>query len=403
MVRLKTRHQALPPTSEQFLLFVVVLLKVLVGNNSLYLQVLLVLSFREFYEYFFLYPYPLFAKEKQYFVKQFYEEARQNKPRQFLQNNGDKANYQKIFADNGYIIAVDNVSLEVHEGEILIIMGLSGSGKSTLLRCLSRLIESTDGKVDFEGKNLLTMSSEYLIQLRRHKMGMVFQNFALLPHKTVLQNIVFPLQIRDKDIKKNIRRTREMIKLVGLEGRENYFPRELSGGQQQRVGIARSLAVEPDVWFLDEPFSALDPLIRHEMQDEFLRLQSLLKKTIVFITHDFNEALRLADRVAIMYNGKIEQVGTPAEIVLNPATNYVKKFTNEIPREKVLTVTAVMDKLNKNEKLTQKSITENELIENVAEQVLGGDQPVPVKNSQGKIVGVLHQKKVLNVLFGKRK
>ena len=234
-------------------------------------------------------------------------------------------------------------------------------------------------------------------------MGMVFQNFALLPHKTVLQNIVFPLQIRDRDIKKNIRRTREMIKLVGLEGRENYFPRELSGGQQQRVGIARSLAVEPDVWFLDEPFSALDPLIRHEMQDEFLRLQSLLKKTIVFITHDFNEALRLADRVAIMYNGKIEQVGTPAEIVLNPATNYVKKFTNEIPREKVLTVTAVMDKLNKNEKLTQKSITENELIENVAEQVLGGDQPVPVKNSQGKIVGVLHQKKVLNVLFGKRK
>ncbi len=326
-----------------------------------------------------------------------------DKPRQFLQNNGDKANYQKIFADNGYIIAVDNVSLEVHEGEILIIMGLSGSGKSTLVRCLSRLIESTDGKVDFEGKNLLTMSSEDLIQLRRHKMGMVFQNFALLPHKTVLQNIVFPLQIRDKDIKKNIRRTREMIKLVGLEGRENYFPRELSGGQQQRVGIARSLAVEPDVWFLDEPFSALDPLIRHEMQDEFLRLQSLLKKTIVFITHDFNEALRLADRVAIMYHGKIEQVGTPAEIVLNPATNYVKKFTNEIPREKVLTVTAVMDKLNKNEKLTQKSITENELIENVAEQVLGGDQPVPVKNSQGKIVGVLHQKKVLNVLFGKRK
>ena len=194
-----------------------------------------------------------------------------------------------------------------------------------------------------------------------------------------------------------------MIKLVGLEGRENYFPRELSGGQQQRVGIARSLAVEPDVWFLDEPFSALDPLIRHEMQDEFLRLQSLLKKTIVFITHDFNEALRLADRVAIMYHGKIEQVGTPAEIVLNPATNYVKKFTNKIPREKVLTVTAVMDKLNKNEKLTQKSITENELIENVAEQVLGGDQPVPVKNLQGKIVGVLHQKKVLNVLFGKRK
>ena len=190
----------------------------------------------------------------------------------------------KNFKDESHIIAVDNVSLEVHEGEILIIMGLSGSGKSTLVRCLSRLINSTSGEVTFEGENLLKMNSKDLIQLRRHKMGMVFQNFALLPHKTVLQNIAFPLQIRDNNIKGNIRRAREMIKLVSLDGRENYFPRELS---QQRVGIARSLAVEPDVWFLDEPFSALDPLIRHEMQDEFLRLQSLLKKTIVFITSRF--------------------------------------------------------------------------------------------------------------------
>ena len=153
---------------------------------------------------------------------------------------------------------------------------------------------------------------------------------------------------------------------------------------------------------MDEPFSALDPLIRHEMQDEFLRLQSLLKKTIVFITHDFNEALRLADRVAIMYNGKIDQIGTPAEIVLNPATSYVKKFTNEIPREKVLTVTAVMDKVTKNEKLTHKSINENDLIEKVAEYVLGEEKPVPVINSKRQIIGVLHRKKVLNVLFGKR-
>ncbi len=308
----------------------------------------------------------------------------------------------KNFKDESHIIAVDNVSLEVHEGEILIIMGLSGSGKSTLVRCLSRLINSTSGEVTFEGENLLKMDSKDLIQLRRHKMGMVFQNFALLPHKTVLQNIAFPLQIRDNNIKGNIRRAREMIKLVSLDGRENYFPRELSGGQQQRVGIARSLAVEPDVWFLDEPFSALDPLIRHEMQDEFLRLQSLLKKTIVFITHDFNEALRLADRVAIMYNGKIDQIGTPAEIVLNPATSYVKKFTNEIPREKVLTVTAVMDKVTKNEKLTHKSINENDLIEKVAEYVLGEEKPVPVINSKRQIIGVLHRKKVLNVLFGKR-
>ncbi len=323
-------------------------------------------------------------------------------PRRFLKQNGGEVKDEKLFQKSGYIVAVNNVSLEVHEGEILIIMGLSGSGKSTLVRCLSRLIKSTAGSVTFEGRNLLTMNAKDLIQLRRHKMGMVFQNFALLPHKTVLQNIAFPLQVRDKNTKKNIRRAREMIKLVSLDGRENYFPRELSGGQQQRVGIARSLAVEPDVWFLDEPFSALDPLIRHEMQDEFLRLQSLLKKTIVFITHDFNEALRLSDRVAIMYNGKIEQIGTPAEIVLNPKTSYIKKFTNEIPREKVLTVTSVMDKLEKNEKLTQKSILENELIEKVAEQVLGEEKPVPVKNSKGQMVGVLHRKKVLNILFGKR-
>jgi len=177
------------------------------------------------------------------------------------------------------------------------------------------------------------MSDKELIELRRNKMGMVFQSFALLPHKTVLENIAFPLQVKGNSTKDSMQRAKDMVDLVGLTGRENYFPRQLSGGQQQRVGIARSLAVEPDIWFLDEPFSALDPLIRKEMQDEFLRLQGVLNKTILFVTHDFDEALRLADRIAIMKDGIIEQLDTPSNIVLNPATEYVRKFTEDVPRE----------------------------------------------------------------------
>jgi len=197
----------------------------------------------------------------------------------------------KTFQDAGCIVGVNNASFEVSKGEMLVVMGLSGSGKSTLLRCISRLTDATAGKIYIEGQDLLSLKDKELIELRRNKMGMVFQSFALLPHKTVLENIAFPLQIKGMETEESIPKAMEMVKLVGLEGRENYFPRELSGGQQQRVGIARSLAVEPDIWFLDEPFSALDPLIRKEMQDEFLRLQSALKKTIMFVTHDFDEAL----------------------------------------------------------------------------------------------------------------
>ena len=206
-------------------------------------------------------------------------------------------------------------------------MGLSGCGKSTLVRCLSRLIEPTKGEVMFNGQDLLKANDKDLINIRRHKMGMVFQHFALLPHLTVLGNIAFPLEVQGVERKVREQRAMEVIELVGLKGRERYYPRELSGGQQQRVGIARSLAVEPEIWFLDEPFSALDPLIRREMQDEFLRLQNVLHKTIVFITHDFEEAIRLADRIAIMQEGEIIQVGTPEELVLRPETEYVSEFT----------------------------------------------------------------------------
>ncbi len=245
-------------------------------------------------------------------------------------------------ADRNLIGAVQNVTLEVFDGEIFVIMGLSGSGKSTLVRCMSRLIEPTRGKILFNGENLTEKTSAEMIEIRRHKMGMVFQHFALLPHLSVLGNVAFPLEVQGISKAEREVRALEVIELVGLKGRENYFPRQLSGGQQQRVGIARSLAVEPELWFLDEPFSALDPLIRREMQDEFLRLQNLLQKTIVFITHDFDEAIRLADRIAIMKDGAVDQVGTPQDIVLNPATDYVTEFTRDVSRAKVVSVSAVM-------------------------------------------------------------
>ena len=256
-------------------------------------------------------------------------------PKGFLAAMQPGLSYDDIRA-KGYIAGVKDVSIDVHRGEMLVIMGLSGSGKSTLVRCFSRLHDITGGRIEVEGQDIMALSERDLIALRRSKMGMVFQSFGLLPHRTVLENVAFPLEMRGQD--KHTRRDRalEVIKLVGLEGREEYFPRELSGGQQQRVGIARSLAIEPDIWFLDEPFSALDPLIRREMQDEFLRLQGLLGKTIVFITHDFDEALRLADRIAIMKDGAIEQCDIPDQIVLNPATEYVRKFTEDIEKARVV-------------------------------------------------------------------
>ncbi len=309
----------------------------------------------------------------------------------------------KSFQEAGCIVGVNNASFEVSKGEMLVVMGLSGSGKSTLLRCISRLTDATAGKIYIEGQDLLALKNKELIELRRNKMGMVFQSFALLPHKTVLENIAFPLQIKGMKTEDSISKAVEMSKLVGLEGRENYFPRELSGGQQQRVGIARSLAVEPDIWFLDEPFSALDPLIRKEMQDEFLRLQGTLKKTIMFITHDFDEALRLADRIAIMKDGIIEQLDTPANIVLSPATEYVRKFTQEVPREKVLKIESVMEPMSGTKNLSDLKVSKDAIIETVAEKILGQEKPVSVIDSNNKVVGVVKPSKVIHTVFGGRK
>ena len=317
----------------------------------------------------------------------------------------EKSNGQvdaKTFQESGCIVGVNNASFGVKKGEMMVVMGLSGSGKSTLLRCISRLTDATAGKIFIDGEDLLSMNSKQLIELRRNKMGMVFQSFALLPHKTVIENIAFPLQVKGTNTRESMAKALEMIELVGLKGRENYFPRELSGGQQQRVGIARSLAVEPDIWFLDEPFSALDPLIRKEMQDEFLRLQAVLNKTIMFVTHDFDEALRLADRIAIMKDGIIEQLDTPDNIVLNPATEYVKKFTEDVPREKVLKIESIMDKYDETSS-AKKSISKDAIIETVAESILESKENLLVvdKNLNNKPVGILNPSKVIKVLFGK--
>ena len=309
----------------------------------------------------------------------------------------------KSFQDAGCIVGVNNASFEVSKGEMLVVMGLSGSGKSTLLRCISRLTDATGGKIFIEGQDLLAMNERQLIELRRNKMGMVFQSFALLPHKTVLENIAFPLQIKGSKTNESIQKAVEMVELVGLKGRENYFPRELSGGQQQRVGIARSLAVEPDIWFLDEPFSALDPLIRKEMQDEFLRLQGVLNKTILFITHDFDEALRLADRIAIMKDGLIEQLDPPADIVLNPKTEYVRKFTQEVPREKVLKIEAVMDKSSAGQNADNITVSKDAIIETVAEKILSQDKPVSVIDKNNNVVGSVKPSKIIQTVFGQGK
>ncbi len=310
-----------------------------------------------------------------------------------LGNDADPA----ALAARGLVPAVRDVNLEVREGEIFVIMGLSGSGKSTLVRCLSRLVEPTAGEILFNGQNLLAASDAQMIDIRRHKMGMVFQHFALLPHLSVLDNVAFPLHVQGVGKAKREARAREMIALVGLAGREEAFPRQLSGGQQQRVGIARSLAVEPELWFLDEPFSALDPLIRREMQDEFMRLQSVLKKTIVFITHDFDEAIRLADRIAIMKDGAIVQCGTPEELVVNPATDYVREFTRAVPKAKVVRVSSLM-RAGKGRK-TMPDVPARATVAEAGPLFADGVDALRVIDEDGAVCGVLHRDDTIDIML----
>ena len=319
-------------------------------------------------------------------------------PVRYLEMHARQKSFEQIKVD-GYIAGVKDVSIKVHRGEILVIMGLSGSGKSTLVRCFSRLHDITGGEIFIEGQNIMELSDRELIELRREKMGMVFQSFGLLPHRTVLENVAFPLEMRGQDRHARRARALEMVKLVGLEGREEYFPRELSGGQQQRVGIARSLAIEPDIWFLDEPFSALDPLIRREMQDEFLRLQGMLGKTIVFITHDFDEALRLADRIAIMKDGAVEQCDTPDKIVLNPQTEYVRKFTEEVDKARVVHAKVLADPTAEGE---GEAVDAKSTVHDLARMLVeDAREHIPVVEN-GKSIGAFSRQVALDVLLGAR-
>jgi glycine betaine/proline transport system ATP-binding protein len=298
----------------------------------------------------------------------------------------------------GLVPAVIAADLEVAAGECFVIMGLSGSGKSTLVRCLSRLVEPTAGAIFFEGRDLRRAGERELIELRRHRMGMVFQHFALLPHLSVLGNVAFPLEIQGVSRAAREARAREMIELVGLKGREANLPRELSGGQQQRVGIARSLAVGPELWFLDEPFSALDPLIRREMQNEFLRLQAVLKKTIVFITHDFDEAIRLADRIAIMRDGRIIQTGTAEQVILAPADGYVADFTRDAPRAKILSARAIMRPPDG--AATAGEVAADRKVGDFAAEVAAADRPFAVIDG-GRTIGAVGRDEVMAVLVGR--
>jgi glycine betaine/proline transport system ATP-binding protein len=248
----------------------------------------------------------------------------------------------EILKSTGHGVGVNNANFQVEEGEIFVVMGLSGSGKSTLIRCLNLLIRPTSGEVRIDGENIVNCSKDALLRVRRKKIAMVFQNFALLPHRTVESNVEFGLEIQGVNPAARREKARDALRLVGLEGHEDRMPSQLSGGMQQRVGLARALANDPDILLMDEAFSALDPLIRKEMQDELLALQTKMHKTIIFITHDLDEALKLGDRIAIMKDGIIVQIGTPEDILTNPADDYVREFVQDVNRVKVVTAATIM-------------------------------------------------------------
>jgi glycine betaine/proline transport system ATP-binding protein len=252
------------------------------------------------------------------------------------------AGKDEIFKKTGLAVGLANVSFDVEDGEILVVMGLSGSGKSTLVRCINRLIEPTAGKVVVQGTDVATLGRDRLLEFRRSHFGMVFQHFALLPHRSVIANVEYGLEIQDRDPAERREKAQEALRLVGLEGWEDASPSQLSGGMQQRVGLARALAVDPPIMLMDEAFSALDPLIRRDMQHELVSLQERMHKTIVFVSHDLDEAIKIGDRIVLMKDGSVIQVGTPEEILTSPATEYVARFVEDVDMSKVLTARSVM-------------------------------------------------------------
>ncbi len=265
-----------------------------------------------------------------------------NSPEKYMPLVHQGKSKDEILAETGHTLGLKDINLTINAGEIFVIMGLSGSGKSTLIRHFNRLIDPTEGVIKVEGTDVMQFNAKELEQFRRHKMSMVFQRFGLLPHKTVLENVAYGLRIQGVSKAEALSRGRQWLETVGLAGYEEQYPAQLSGGQQQRVGLARALCTDAEILLMDEAFSALDPLIRSEMQDQLVQLQEKLHKTIIFITHDLDEALRLGDRIAILKDGEIVQQGEPEEILLNPANDYVEAFVRDVNRARALTVETVM-------------------------------------------------------------
>lgn len=304
----------------------------------------------------------------------------------------------QILNHTGHLVAVRDISFEVLAGETFVVMGLSGSGKSTLVRCISRLIEPTRGQILVQGQDVVTMDAQQLLELRRHKVSMVFQNFGLFPHRRVLDNVAYGLEVQGLAKKARQERAAQMLELVGLAGWEHHYPKQLSGGMQQRVGLARALAVDPDILLFDEPFSALDPLIRRDMQDELITLRTKMNKTIIFITHDFAEALRLGDHIAIMKDGQFMQLGTAAELVTRPANDYVRAFTKDAPRAKILTAASIMRPRVSGGEAAGSTVTSDTKLEELIRIVAATDAPLSVVDAEQRVVGQVDRAAVMQAL-----
>jgi len=297
----------------------------------------------------------------------------------------------------GCVVGVKDVSFDVSPGEVFVVMGLSGSGKSTLIRCLTRLIEPTAGEIFIDGQDINKSSASELRDLRRNHASMVFQHFGLLPHKQVIDNVAYGLEIRGMGKKERRAKAAEVVKLVGLDGYEHSYPDQLSGGMQQRVGLARALAGDPSLLLFDEPFSALDPLIRRDMQNEVIRLHHELGKTMVFITHDLQEALKLGDRILILRDGELVQIGTPAEVVGAPADDYVRDFVSEVPRSHVLTLRWVMREPRPDDSTEGPVMSSDTIVRKAAQAALASDHPVRVVDD-GELVGIVDDDAILRVV-----
>jgi len=322
-----------------------------------------------------------------------------NTPDKVLPMVKEGANKEEVLEETGHTVGLDNVTLSIEEGETFVCMGLSGSGKSTLIRHLNRLIDPTDGDIIIDGKNIMEFNEQELIDFRKHELSMVFQRFGLFPHKTVIENIGYGLEIQGKPLEDRKEIALMQIEAVGLQGFEDQYPNQLSGGMQQRVGLARALATNPEILLMDEAFSALDPLIRSDMQQQLIELQAKLKKTIVFITHDLDESLRLGDHIGILNGGRLVQAGTPEQIIMSPADDYVKAFVKDVNRAKVLKAKTVMVRANEFDSNSIKlsdtyKVNENIYIEEFLPKVLADNSTVIVVDNKGDTKGYITAKQL---------